>query len=65
LRLALVRAERRPRHGDLSGREAILRDPQRERALLEERRAVGGLRDRTHAGCERDRQDRERDENLD
>ena len=65
LRLALARAERRPRRGDLRRREAVLRDPQRERALLQERRAVGSLRDRAHAGGERDREDRERDEDLD
>ena len=50
---------------DLRRRKAVLRDPQRERALLEERRAVARLRDRTHPGGERDRDDRERDEDLD
>ena len=46
-------------------REPVLGDPQRERALLQQRRGVGRLRDRAHARGERDREDGERDEDFD
>ena len=63
--VAVAEPERGPGRGELRRGEAVLRDPQRERALLQQRRAVGGLRDRAHARGQRDREDRERDEDLD
>ena len=64
-RLSVARADRGPVARDLRRRKAVLRDPERQRALLEERRAVARLRDRTHSRGERDRDDGERDEDLD
>ena len=54
-------------HGgfELRRGEPVLRDPQRERALLQQRGAVGRLRDRAHPGGQRDREDGERDEDFD
>ena len=46
-------------------RQPVLGDPQRERALLQQRRRIRRLRDRPHSRGERDREDRERDEDLD
>ena len=62
---AVARAQRGPRRFELRGGEAVLRDPQRERALFQQRRAVGRLRDRAHPRGERHREDRQRDEDLD
>ena len=61
------RASRAPgqRRRQLRRGEAVLRDPQRQRALLEQRRAVGRLRERAHAGRQRDRDDRQRDQDFD
>jgi hypothetical protein len=49
----------------LRPREPVLRNPQRERALLEERRRVRRLRHGAHSGGKRDRHDGQRYEDLD
>jgi len=62
---AFARAERRPRIGNLGERQAVLGDPQRERALLEECRGIRRLRDRAHARGKRNREDGQRHEDFD
>ena len=56
---------RGPRQFELRRREPVLGDPERQRALLEERRRVRRLRDRAHARGERDREHSESDQYLD
>ena len=60
-----LRHRRRRRIGELRARELVLGDPQRERARLEQRRAVGALRERAHAGGKRNGHDGQRDQHLD
>ena len=64
-RFAFARPRRRPGCGDLGGGQTILCHPQRERALLQQRRAIGSLRNRTHPRRKRDREDCQCDEDLD
>jgi hypothetical protein len=47
------------------GGEPVLRDPERQRALLQERRAIRRLRDCAHPRRQRDGENRQRDEDLD
>jgi hypothetical protein len=54
-----------PRIGQLRLRKPVLRHPQRERAHLERSSAIGALRDRTHAGGQRDGKNGERDQHFD
>ena len=63
--LPLASAGRGPGCFELSGGEPVLRDPQGERALLQQRGGVRGLRDGAHPGGERDREDGECHENFD
>jgi len=62
---AVTPAGRRPGWFQLRSGKAVLRDPQRQSALLQHRGAVGRLRDRAHSGRQRDSQHGERDENFD
>jgi len=62
---AVPHPKRGPGIGELREGEPILRDPQRERALLEQRRAVARLRDAAHARRERHREDCQRDQDFD
>ena len=63
--LAVARSECGPWCLELRGSQPVLSNPERERALFQQRRAVGRLRDRTHSRGERHREYGQRNENLD